>query len=209
MRWPRARIGLAALTIAAATACAKDVNGITAGAPGTPAGPVATSQISCERPRVTGTADAVRYASTLEEMVTSADVVAEARIVGDAGAATEASQPMEVEVVTRYRGTIGARLTVQRYQTHYSVTGTPGTFIGSWNGEPWYCPGQIYMLFLQRDADGGYHALPRVGAIPIEPHLDAATAGTAQAPQPFASLATLDADTLRASVRAAADRAGG
>ncbi len=204
------RIGflLSALTIAAAAACSQDTTDIAAGPLATSSRPPATDKVSCERPRITGTADAIRYPGSLDEMVTDSDVVAEGRIVGDAGQATEDNQPMEVAVEATYRGNAGDSLTVQRNQTHYTVNGTPGTFVGSWNGEPWYCPGEVYMLFLKRQPDGTFQALPRLGAIPIEPHLDPRTAGTLQAPEPFPSLAALDADTLRAQVRSSVDRAG-
>ncbi|MCU0311687.1 MAG: hypothetical protein MUE36_12200 [Acidimicrobiales bacterium] len=203
------RVGflLAAVTIAATAACSQDSTDTAAGPLDTASQPSATESVSCERPPITGTGDAGRYPASLDEMITDSDVVVEGRIVGDVGEATEVSQPMEVAVVETYRGSLGDNLTVQRLQTQSTVTGTPGTSVGSWSGEPWYCPGEVYMLFLQRQPDGTFYALPRLGAIPIEPRPDDQTLASWQAPEPFRSLTSLDADALRSQVKTAADRA--
>ncbi len=195
-------LAISALVAITATGCAQDSPNLTAGTT-----TVTTAAASCERPRVTGTADALHYPANLDEMVGESDVVIEGRIVGDAGPANENSQPMTVTVEVAYKGDAAARVTVQRNQTHYPVNGTPGTLVGSWAGEPWYCPSERYMLFLTRSAEGTYQALTRLGAIPIEPRPSDETLATWQPPEPLRSLVLLDADTLRSQVRASANRA--
>jgi len=195
----RLAVAGASLAVAIGSGCAQGAAEITAGS---------TTSLAdrCERPPVTGTGDAMSYPATPDELVDESDAVIEGSIIGEAGPAAEGRQPMTVSVETAYRGAISGNLVVQRLQTTYGITGTPGTLVGSWNGEPWYCAGERYMLFLQRLPDGSFLAISRLGAIPIQPQLDERTLGTWSAPDPFQSLATLDLDTLRSQVQASASR---
>lgn len=202
----RAGIVVTALAVAALVGCGQDTSAVTADT-------VATATPRCERPIATATADAASYPASLDEMVDASDVVVEGRIVGDAGAVIEdsqhlGSQPMEVAIVTTYRGDVDANLIIQRPQTSPGVTGSSERFVGSMNGEPWFCPGEVYLLFATRQPDGTYQALPRLGAIPIDPHLDNPALTNSQQFEPFTSLAALDPDTLRSQVRQSVDRAG-
>jgi hypothetical protein len=160
---------------------------------------------SCTQPQVTGTGHPPSYPETLDALVADADLVVDARIVGEAGPIIHDGdwQPMTVEVVETFRGVAEDELTVVRLQTTYGVTGTPDTYVGAWNQEPWYCPGERYVLFLDRTGEGGYLALSRQGALRTDPP------PKGEAPTALvASLRELDPEALRAEVRAAAARVG-
>jgi hypothetical protein len=164
-----------------------------------------TTPPACAQPTVTGTGHPPSFPETLDALVADADVVVDARIVGDAGPVTHegARQPITVEVIETFRGAADDELTVARLQTTFGVTGTPDTHVGAWNQEPWYCPGERYLLFLERMPDGDLMALSRQGALRTEPPPDG------QAPTELvASLRELDPDALRAEVRAASARVG-
>lgn len=157
---------------------------------------------SCSRAPITGTVDAASYPSSLDELAAAADAVVEARIIGDAGPVTDRAQPMAVAVERTYIGEVAEEITVERLQTEFGVTGTEDRYVGAWDGEPWYCPGERYLLFLDATDDGTYLALTKVGAIRLEPSLTFESETIALVPE----LAGLDVAGLRAGVEAAVAR---
>jgi len=163
------------------------------------------ASVSCTQPQVTGTGHPPSYPETLDALVADADLVVDARIVGEAGPVIHDGdwQPMTVEVIEAFRGAAEDDLTVVRLQTTFGVTGTPDTFVGAWNQEPWYCPDERYVLFLERLPDGEYLALSRQGALRTDPPPEG------EAPTDLvASLRALGPEALRAEVRAASARVG-
>lgn len=188
---------IGALVVVLVTACGTTATGAPAGT---------DAPAVCEQPPVTGTADAAWYPETLDELMDDADLVVDARIVGEAGPAVHdgGRQPMAIAVEEVFRGESEGDVVLMRAQTTYGITGTPDTYVGAWDLEPWFCPGERYVLFLDRLPDGGYMALPRQGALRTEPPAE----GRAST-ELVGLLRALDPDALRAEVRAAAARNAG
>jgi hypothetical protein len=199
-------LGLSGLVVLAA--CARDGSTSELGtAPGSTEGSGA-----CVAPVVTGRGDAPQYPETLDDMVRSSDLVVEGVFGPElgtpeaVGTAWVLVQPMRFTVEKVYFGEPPDDLTVGRLETTQSVTGEPGESLAAWAGEPWFCSGDRYILFLHRSSTGTAVPVSRVGAIAIAP--TEVTPSASLFPT-YDSLVQLAPDQLRSELDASVGRVAG